>query len=203
VLLPLGAAAAWWQRAWVLALAMPIWVLIYAGHFWFFSLYNIPAFAAVIVLVLAGAQTAAATWSRVREYLTVAIYGAIVGLSATTWPQLNRMAQDPTMRYMYQPTMADIERTLRQLPHQPAVVLFKFNPSWGVSLEPAYNPDVAWPDDAKVIRAHDLGERDAELFTYYSRIKPARAVYRFDEKDGRITYLGMVPELAKVLSRTK
>jgi hypothetical protein len=29
-----------------------------------------------------------------------------------------------------------------------------------------------WPDDAPIIRAHDLGERNAELFRYYAARKP-------------------------------
>jgi hypothetical protein len=69
-----------------------------------------------------------------------------------------------------------------------------------VHAEPVYNVDVAWPDDARVIRAHDLGpERDRALFAYYARVSPDRAVYVYDRAKGfgpdALTYLGTAKEL--------
>ena len=60
--------------------------------------------------------------------------------------------------------------------------------SW--SDEPVYNTDVAWPDDATVIRAHDLGERNRELIGYYARVSPGRWVYLYDKSTGELTNLG-------------
>jgi hypothetical protein len=68
-------------------------------------------------------------------------------------------------------------------------------------VEPVYNADVAWPDDAPVIRAHDLGVRNRALFAYYGRVAPDRRVYRYDriERGGEpvLTYLGTAGELAE------
>jgi hypothetical protein len=80
---------------------------------------------------------------------------------------------------------------------RPAIVLFKYDPERSIHEEPVYNAGVAWPDDAEVIRAHDLGERNAELFAYYAKRGPGREVYRFDEKDQKLTDLGNVAELSR------
>jgi hypothetical protein len=57
--------------------------------------------------------------------------------------------------------------------------------------------ETAWPDDARVIRAHDLGEMNSKLFAYYAGKAPERVVYRFDEKDGSLTRLKTVAEMAR------
>jgi hypothetical protein len=62
--------------------------------------------------------------------------------------------------------------------------------------EPVYNVETASPDDATAIRAHDLGAENARLFEYYAKRSPDRAVYRFDEGEEKLEYLGMVTELA-------
>ena len=67
-----------------------------------------------------------------------------------------------------------------------------------VMQEPVYNVDVAWPDRASMIRAHDLGpERDGELFRYYAAVSPNRLVYRFDRRTGQVQELGRVGDLGK------
>jgi hypothetical protein len=54
-----------------------------------------------------------------------------------------------------------------------------------------------WPDDARIIRAHDLGpERNRELFRYYAQRQPQRTVYRFDRMTATLTRLGNVVDLA-------
>jgi hypothetical protein len=78
----------------------------------------------------------------------------------------------------------------------PAVVLFHFPPDGNPHTEPVYNVDTPWPDDAPVIRAHDLGARNIELFRYYAQIQPNRSIYLFDRHDGSIRLLGTAKELA-------
>jgi hypothetical protein len=64
---------------------------------------------------------------------------------------------------------------------KPAVVLIRYHPGDDFFREPVYNWDVPWPDDAPVIRAHDLGPaRDGEIFEYYARRQPDRNFYLFD-----------------------
>jgi hypothetical protein len=49
---------------------------------------------------------------------------------------------------------------------------------------------VAWPDDATVIRAHDLGARNQELIDYYARVSPGRWVYLYDKSTRELVSLG-------------
>jgi hypothetical protein len=63
--------------------------------------------------------------------------------------------------------------------------------------EPVYNVDVTWPVDARIIRAHDLGDRNVELFRYYADRQPERNVYRFDRATGELTFLGKAADLAR------
>jgi hypothetical protein len=82
------------------------------------------------------------------------------------------------------------------------VVLFRFDVENGnPHIEPVYNAGVAWPDDAPVIRAHDLGPaRNQQLYEYYARHQPQRAVYLFDLSAATIqeppVYLGTAAQLA-------
>jgi len=91
----------------------------------------------------------------------------------------------------------------------PALVLYRYyRPKNGVlegnpNDEPVYNVDVAWPDDAAIIRAHDLGARNGEIFDYYAKIQPGRNVYvvdRAESPDLRAEFLGTVGELAGKVS---
>ena len=80
---------------------------------------------------------------------------------------------------------------------EPAIVLFKYAGDGHSAEEPVYNMDVANPDDAPIIRAHDLGARNIELFDYYARIAPQRMVYRYDRDTCQLMKLGTVVQLAE------
>jgi hypothetical protein len=104
---------------------------------------------------------------------------------------------------MVQPIAPEVSGILAYLDKKPAIVLFTFNPETDdTHAEPVYNTETANPDDALIIRAHDLGPaRNQELFRYYANKSPDRAVYRYDlSKHGTreaLTYLGTSRELAK------
>ena len=57
------------------------------------------------------------------------------------------------------------------------------------------NTDVAWPDDAPIIRAHDLGEENVRLYRYYAQRQPEREIYLFDRNGSQLQYLGTAIEL--------
>ena len=78
-------------------------------------------------------------------------------------------------------------------------MLFKYSYKLESSLdEPVYNWDARdWPDDAPIIRAHDLGpQRNGELFRYYAQHQPGRQVWYVDRLENRLTYGGVVKDLA-------
>jgi hypothetical protein len=92
-----------------------------------------------------------------------------------------------------------INRAIDALPNQPAVVLFRYSPQVSYFYDPVYNTDVAWPDDARIVRAHDLGPtQNAKLFRYYASIQPQRIVYLYDRGWDTLTRLGNVKDLAKL-----
>ena len=81
--------------------------------------------------------------------LLVTLFIAI--LSVTETAEINRLVADEIFEA---PPLVTIEQRLDALPHKPAVVLFHFDPAKNnPHEEPVYNTDVAWPDDAQVIRA--------------------------------------------------
>jgi len=55
--------------------------------------------------------------------------------------------------------------------------------------------ETAWPDDATIVRANDLGVRNVELYRYYAE-SDARTVYRYDLNTDTIERLGNIQELA-------
>jgi len=53
------------------------------------------------------------------------------------------------------------------------------------------------PDDAPIIRAHDLGlDRNRALFDYYAQRQPQRTVYLYDRARRSLVELGNVSDLA-------
>jgi len=84
----------------------------------------------------------------------------------------------------------------------PAIVLFT-PPARAedIHLELVYNDDVAWPDDAPIIRAHDRGNQNHVLFDYYARQAPQREVWRLDRTSMQLSLLGRVGQLASEPNR--
>jgi hypothetical protein len=79
---------------------------------------------------------------------------------------------------------------------QPAIALFKYRRWNNPHEEPVYTTTAAWPDEAAIIRAHDLGtEKNLELLKYYAQHQPQRHIYFFDRADNSISYKGQAGEL--------
>jgi hypothetical protein len=77
------------------------------------------------------------------------------------------------------------------------VILFTYKTGVNIIEEPVYNTTVAWPDDAAVIRAHDLGDRNREILDYYARTQPERVFYRYDRASNTLSPpLGTAKSLA-------
>ena len=84
------------------------------------------------------------------------------------------------------------------------MILFQYHPELpqtgdnSCKIEPVYNTSVAWPDDAPIVRAHDLGSRNIELIRYYAEHQPQRTFYLFDRGNlaDPMHRLGTAQELA-------
>jgi 4-amino-4-deoxy-L-arabinose transferase-like glycosyltransferase len=195
VLLPVGLLSLCGRARRVLYASLPLVVLAYAFYTFSVPHYVVVAAPAAALGVVLGVETLAAFSPRTRSYFRAALYPAIVGLCLTQLPHVNRFLMDDMFRPPEPKQIADL---LAHLDHKPAVVLFHYAP--GINnphVEPVYNTDVAWPDDAEVIRAHDLGpKKDRHIFDYYAQRQPQRFFYLFDRADNSLHPLGFAKDLA-------
>lgn len=191
-LLPLGLLALG-RRRWVVVIPVGLFLLVYSQYTFFLVHYAVAIVPGIILLALASKEVLQSTWPAARRPIGIGFTLVILALCLSALPQLNRSRKD---QWFPAPFLRDVDRKLAAI-STPSIVLFKFDSERSVHEEPVYNLATANPDDALVIRAHDLGERNRELFAYYARRSPTRVVYRLDEKDGSLTRLGVVSELAR------
>ena len=194
-LVPLSLLGLTRPRAVVVA-ALPLFVALYMGYVFFFMHYALAAAAAVIVASLIGAEQL--PWVLLPERWAAraapVVMAAVAVVAVGGLPQADfSVAADVLFPA---PFLANLDRQLAAVT-APAVVLFAYSPDRDVHEEPVYNADVAWPDDAPVVRAHDLGPAaDGALFRYYAAHGPPRTAYRYDEQTKTLTRLGSVDVLA-------
>jgi hypothetical protein len=192
LLLPLGAVGAGRNGRWALMVTPLTFLAGYLLSPAFLSHYCIVAAPGLILCLVTATDAARRAFPAVQTVLTVFGTLAIAALGVGQLPEVARTQDDPvTWPLMY----FNYEVLPRQVT-APAVVLFRYSPTSSYHEEPVYNVDVAWPDDAPVIRAHDLGPRNREIIEYFARRQPGRRFYRFDRGDGTLTPLGTAAELA-------
>jgi 4-amino-4-deoxy-L-arabinose transferase-like glycosyltransferase len=163
----------------VIAAVPVVFICLYVPYTFYMAHYLVPIMAPAAILIVVGAAEIA---TRIRpadfrrkldRSLRVAL--ALIGLASL--PELNpRVADDK----IFAPRTTLIRDWIARSVRAPAVVLVRYAPGDNTHDEPVYNPDVAWPDDAPVIVAHDLGPRNAELIEYYERVSPGRNYYLID-----------------------
>ena len=206
VLVPLGVLGLTDTRRRVLWAPLPLFVAGYMLNTFFLEHYAAAVIPAMILSVLLGLYALADAWPRWRDHVLAAGVLVLVATSLMSFYEFNPAATaltPPEERHHYaiddetfrSPTLR-FAKQVEDVVDKPAVVLFKYSPGLNVIEEPVYNTDVAWPDDAPVIRAHDLGGRNGEIFRYYAEKQPERTFYRFDRATGTLTPLGRARELA-------
>ena len=84
---------------------------------------------------------------------------------------------------------------------KPAIVFIRYTIQSNPHVEMVYNLEAASPDDATIIRAHDLGiNEDRKLIDYYAQKQPWREVYFFDRASmGPLRDAGNVLDLSRRL----
>ena len=192
LLLPLSLLGMTKMRGGLLS-TMPLFLLLYAPYLFFFPHYVLTAAPALIVGILVGANVLCTTWKSTRRFTEVGFTLLIGGMAIAALPQW--VTTDDDM--FNAPLLGSINHDLEMLPHRPAVVLFVYDAKRNTHEEPVYNADVAWPDDAEVIRANDRGAQDQAIFNYYAQHQPQRWFYRFDESTRALTVLGRATELGR------
>jgi 4-amino-4-deoxy-L-arabinose transferase-like glycosyltransferase len=88
-----------------------------------------------------------------------------------------------------------VDRALDQVDRPALVFITPPADRAAVEYEPVFNLGVLSPDDARVIRAHDLGYRNAELVRHVAAFDPGRFVYHFDRRRDTPVLLGRAIEL--------
>jgi hypothetical protein len=193
------------RRRWVLAATLPLFVVLYVFNPFFLPHYVVVAAPAMILISLLGIDGLSRAVGNARLSSAVRVAGvalffatSLTSLWEVKW-LLSSTGCPPRDGFQEVAPQSMVERGIAQVVKPPAVVLFGQPPDlW---TEMAYNTDVAWPDDAPIIRAHDLGERDVELIDYYGQLQPERTIYQFDWRRGSLKTLGKAGELRERLLR--
>lgn len=191
LLLPVGLLGLRDRRRWLLLASFPLFILGYVGYTFYLEHYAVVVVPAVVLLVVMGLKVLGEYWPR----LVPGLMAVVVSLALTNLYETNKSINDEPFRSTWL-------RQLHESNEANSIVLFTFDLDPNdpdlvskIAQEPVYNTDVAWPDDAPLIRAHDLGARNIELFRYYATHGPDRMVYRFSRKTGRLDTLGKAKDL--------
>jgi hypothetical protein len=205
VLLPVGLLGLWGRPRRVVAFTLVMFVGLYFFYTFFIEHYALMVAPAVALLIVSAMPVIEWAWPRFRTAIPVAFTLGVAAVCVTSLRECTRLSDES----FPSPALRALNDYLPELVHgERSVVLFRFAP--GVNNpqeEPVFNADVPWPDDAAIVRAHDLGARNAELFAYYARHDPERVAYLYDRKPtkedplGTLTRLGRVSDLAKQESR--
>lgn len=186
IVLPLGFLFLTRQRL-ILAAILPLFIGLYV--FFPLMLWHYPVIAApsAIFLALAGIRSIHA-----RRSVEVAITLGICGVCLLSLPELNAKVHD---EFFPPDDLLAVNAQLARIPDPRAVVLFR-PLSHPQRMEAVYNTDTPWPDDAAIVRAHDLGPRNIEILRYYAVRQPDRVFYLYEPSNHSLTRLGSAGELA-------
>ena len=215
VLLPVGLLAlAGDRRRWTLFATLPLFLGLYAFYSFFLEHYAVvvaPAVAMTLVLALPALESA---WPRWRAAIASGLTMFVVAACLLALPEVDRLLGSPGGQAVSdEPFRSTLMRFLRQdlkaATDGKAIVLIRWGPGalGGRTAEaPVYNTDSAWPDDARIIYANDLGpQRNVELIRYYAQLDPERKVILFDrtqldtESGEPVRELGTAGELLRAI----
>jgi MFS family permease len=191
VLLPLALAGLTIPRAAMLAV-LPLFLGFYAFYVFFLPHYVIVLLPSIILGILLGVGAIADAWPRAGATLSLGLYLFIAVVAIAALPEFDATVHDEMFDA---PLIWQVDHQLATAVHAPAIVLFEYDPKRNVHEEPVYNADVAWPDDAPIIRANDRGAQNIQLFSYYANRQPQRRVYMFNEQNGLLLDMGNVKNL--------
>ncbi|MGD0768991.1 MAG: hypothetical protein ABSB42_12470 [Tepidisphaeraceae bacterium] len=217
LILPMSLLAMWNRRLWAVWGMLPTFTLVLTAYAfsWVLPHYYIMVMPAVILLCVLPIRFLTDTFPNRAAMSRTMIAVAMIPLALSGMPQFDRLADD---QHFKPPELRQIDSDLAREITGRAVVLFHFNRDALIggkkvtnnpSVEPVFNADVAWPDEAAIIRAHDLnadvsaigkpGDRDRALYEYYSRIDPRRVFYLYDRggETEKLRRLGTATEMAR------
>jgi hypothetical protein len=215
LILPLSLLAMWNRKFWLVWGMLPVYLLVlsFYAFTWDLPHYFVMVIPALILLQLLPIRFLTSTFPNRADMIHTMVGLSMIVLALAAMPQLDRLVYD---QYFARPELDQIDRDLATNVSAPAVVMFHYNKNTIVdgkkitndpSEEPVFNSDVAWPDNAPIIRARDLntkvsavgkpGDRDQALYEYYLRLDPARVFYLYNRGagEGRLRRLGTAPQI--------
>jgi hypothetical protein len=192
ILVPAGLLGLCGGKRWVIAGVAPLFVIGYAFYAFFLQPYTLMIAPAIAMCVMLATDTIRRAWPRGAQFTATFLLLSIAGLTIAQLPEFNRVARDQEWSNSFRKLDTQLERL-----GGPCIVLFRPSNDERATSLPVYNVETAWPDDARVIRANDLGPRNVELFRYYAARSPRRMVYRYDQNDDSIHELGWANELSR------
>lgn len=177
-----------WRRGrWVLILSTAGLVVAYSLFYILQVYYPLTAAPGMILLTLAGVRAFS-----VNHRVRAALCTFVTTLCLLSLPEANPKMAD---RFFDPALIRRVDAWVDEYEGPPALVLFEFHPARHVREEPVYNFTTDHPDDARIIRAHDLGPaRNQEIFRHYAARQPERIVYHFRDDTG-FERLGRVADL--------
>lgn len=198
MLVPLALLGLTDRRRWALVGVLPLFWGAYLFFPFFLDHYVLVVAPAILFATVLGMRALARAASSAGPLVATFLIVAIVQFSIRGLPEFSATGELDQPASM--DLLRDVKAKLARLPgNERALVFFRYHPEdaeeW--KQEPVYTLDAPWPDQARVIRAHDLGERDAELVGYYAKTQPDRRVYRYDMLSREMTELGLVKDLAR------
>ena len=193
------------RRALASLIALP-WLLalgLYLPYGFYLTQYanaSVPSLAVTMVLGLAGLSLAVQKlWPTRGRSLEAAVSvaggGLLVIAASVYWlPPIADDSPRPLDRYNA-PKLRAIDAAIEGRSNA-LVFITPPMPNRVVHMEAVYNLGVLHPDDAEVIRAHDLGERNLELVEYFAATQSDREVLHLDQETMNVTNLGTAASLA-------
>jgi len=200
ILLPVGLLALTTRPRRILFLTFPLFVVFYILNPFFLEHYAIVLIPSVVLCLLLSIEALARAFPTYRTQITSALTALLIASALTGFWEINHLlVTNPQYQVSDEPLRSTLLQKSHDLHGQRAVVLYQWDPKRNWKEEPVCNSDVAWPDDAEVVRAHDLGPRNVEIINYYADHQPDRIFFIWDEKADTLTKLGSAADLHQAL----
>ena len=182
-------------RRWALVSIIAIWCVAYSFYAFDYAHYYVTVLPSIPVLIFAGFESITRVFPRAGEL--VKCFRVIIPstIAVMVLPQFKADVIDQFVD-------SGIEDVVRQfeakVPDDRSILMVRWGAQSVPEWEVVYNIHDSWPDDARVIRAQDLGaDRNIELYRYYAQRQPDRVVYLYDRGAGTFSRIGPVTELLK------
>jgi hypothetical protein len=195
---PLALAATWDIRRSIFVASGALILIAYLAYIIHLDQYLVAVMPAVICLVLMGWDGLVRAWPRHRRRINAFVAPALIGAAPAGLPELG--AATPALPNVCE-SAKQINDGLSSLT-SPFLVLFPYSgDSKSIDFFPVYNDTVAWPDDARTLRANDLGtSQNWKPYDYYAHVQPNRRVFVYEPPQRgyphNLRFLGTARDLA-------